>query len=108
MGINISLYSYDYEALVEGIKSYTKAENTEVIRRILLMGGNVIGDKYIILNNELWEDCDSYYNIPAVLEHLYKADDVFGEIFCTFDDRFGRETLINGCEPEEILLEVAT
>ncbi|EAD5202202.1 hypothetical protein E9535_15385 [Listeria monocytogenes] len=108
MGINISLYSYDYEALVEGIQSYAKAENTEVIRRILLIGGNVIGDKYIILNNELWEDNSSYYNISTVLERLYEVDDVFGEIFCTFDDKFGRETLINGCDtPEEILLEVA-
>lgn len=53
MGISIDLHSYDYEALVEGIQSYTKAENTEVIRKILLIGGNVVGDKYIILNNEL-------------------------------------------------------
>lgn len=43
----------DKEALVEGIQSYTKEENTEVIRKILLIGGNVVGDKYIILNNEL-------------------------------------------------------
>ncbi|ECW8281592.1 hypothetical protein KX878_002749 [Listeria monocytogenes] len=107
MGISIDLHSYDYEALVEGIQSYTKAENTEVIRKILLIGGNVIGDKYIILNNELWEDNSSYYNVPNALERLYKVDDVFGKIFCTFDDRFGRETLINGCDtPEEILEEV--
>lgn len=86
MGVSIDLYSYDYEALLEGIQSYTKAENTEVIRKILLIGGNVVGDKYIILNNELWEDNSSYYNVPNALERLYKVDDVFGKIFCTFDE----------------------
>ncbi|EGA9846880.1 hypothetical protein H6H06_000498 [Listeria monocytogenes] len=39
-----------------------------------------------MLNNELWEDNSSYYNVPNALERLYKVDDVFGKIFCTFDE----------------------
>ncbi|MDT2640661.1 hypothetical protein P7D31_11085 [Enterococcus dongliensis] len=107
MGRSIDLYSYDYEPLVEGIKEYVSADNTEVIRKILSVGGSVIGDKYIILNNELWDECSPYYNVAGALEDYFKAEDVFGEIFCTLDHKFGRKELINACDPpEEILFEL--
>ncbi len=104
MGRSIDLHSYDYEPLVEGIKEFVSADNTEDIREILSVGGSVIGDKYIILNNELWDECSPYYNVAGALEDYFKVDDVFGKIFCTFDNKFGHEELINACEPPEELL----
>lgn len=107
MGRSIDLYSYDYEPLVEGIKEYVSANDTEDIRKILLVGGSVIGEKYIILNNELWDDYSPYYNVAGALDNFFKVEDVFGEIFCTLDHKFGRKELINACDPpEEILFEL--
>lgn len=104
MGVSVDLYSYDYELLVNGIRDYVGASDTDVINGILALGGSVIGDKYILLNNELWDGCSPYYNVAQALENYYNAEDVFGKIFCTYGDKYGCSTLINACDsPEEML-----
>jgi len=105
MGRSIDIHSYDYEPLVKGIKEYVSATDTEDIKTILLVGGNVVGEKYIILNNELWDEYSPYYNIADALDKFFKVEDVFGEIFCTLDNKFGHEELINACDPPEEILD---
>ncbi|MGG5333762.1 hypothetical protein [Enterococcus sp. AZ163] len=107
MGVNIDLHSYDYEPLLEGIKNYVGTEDTNEIDKILRACGSVIDGKYIILNNELWDGYSPYYNVAGALDRHFKSDDVFGEVFCTFDNKYGHENLINACDsPDEILEEL--
>jgi len=84
MGRSIDLYSYDYEKLLNKTLEVCKTEEKELVEKILLSCGNKIGDRYVILNQEFWEDCNCYYNVARALERIFKIDDVFGEVFCTY------------------------
>lgn len=103
MGQSIDLYSYNYEKLVNKTLEVCKTDNKKVVEDILLACGNKIGNKYIILNQELWEDSSCYYNVAIVLEHVFNTEDVFGKVFCTFDDdELEREDLISAIDKYEI------
>lgn len=103
MGRSIDLYSYDYEKITNKVLEVCKTEDKELVEKILLSCGNKIGDRYIILNQEFWEDCSCYYNVARTLERIFKVDDVFGKVFCTFkDDETDRQELIQAMEMYQI------
>jgi hypothetical protein len=86
MSRSIDLYSYDYEKLVNRILEVCDTDNRALIEKVLDACGNKISDRYVILNQEFWEDYSCYYNVAKALEKIFKVDDVFGKVFCTFDD----------------------
>lgn len=99
----IDLYSYDYEKLTNRILEVCKTDNKKLVEKILLSCGTKIVDRYIILNQEVWEDCSCYYNVVHVLERLFKVDDVFENVFCTFDDNVtDKQELIQAIEMYQI------
>lgn len=103
MGRSIDLYSYDYEKLVNKILQVCNTDNRELIEKVLTTCGNHVGDRYIILNQEFWEGYSCYYNVASVLEKMFKVEDVFGEVFCTFnDEETDKQELINVIEEYEI------
>lgn len=105
MGMRVNLYSYDFNQLVSGIANFVKTDYREKIEKILLIGGNKIGDRYIILDNELYEYCNPCENIPSVIDRCFGVEDTFGECFYTFDNKFGRKTLISSTDFIEDILE---
>lgn len=103
MGRSIDLYSYDYQKIVSKTLKVCKTNNKELVEKVLLICGNKIGDRYIILNQEFWEDNSCYYNVSTALERIFKVDNVFGEVFCSFnDDETDKKELINAVEMYEI------
>lgn len=103
MGRSIDLYSYDYEKLINKILKVCNTEDEELVEKILLSCGNKIGDRYIILNQELWEDCSCYYNVSIALERIFKIYDVFGKVFCPLkNEETDKQELINAIELYEI------
>jgi hypothetical protein len=103
MGRSIDLYSYDYEKLVNKILKICNTEDRELVKNVLLSCGNKIADRYIILNQELWENCSCYYNVSRVLSRIFKIDDVFGKVFCVcYNTDVDEKTLINTKEIYEI------
>jgi hypothetical protein len=103
MSRSIDLYSYDYEKLVNKTLEVCKTDNRELVEKILLAGGNKVGDRYIILNQEMWESCSCYYNVSSALERIFKINDVFGAVFCTFNDNeTDKKELIQAMEMYEI------
>lgn len=104
MGRSIDLYSYDYEKLKNKILVFCKTNDVELIEKILSTCGNKIEDRYVLLNQEMWEGCSCYYNVSTVLEKIFKIDDVFGNIFCATDDsELDRKTLISAIEMYEVV-----
>lgn len=86
MGKSIDLYSYDYNKLLNRILEVCKTNDKELVEKILLSCGTKIADRYIILNQELWDDCSCYYNVATSLERIFNIEDVFGEVFCCLDN----------------------
>lgn len=84
MGMSIDLYSYDYEKLKNKTLDYCKTDNVELVEKILSSCGSKIADRYIILNQECWEDSSCFYNVSRTLDRVFKVEDSFGEIFCTY------------------------
>ena len=64
-------------------------EDNQKLEDILRTFGNVIGDRYVILNNEFWEDYSCYYNVSTVIDKAFKVEDSFGEVFCNYDENTG-------------------
>ena len=107
MGRSIDLYSYDYNKLKTKIADYCKTDNLELIEKVLSSCGNKMGDRYIILNQEFWEDASCYYNVANILDKIFKVDDTFGNVFCTFDDsETDRQELISAIEIYEVKEEL--
>jgi hypothetical protein len=73
-----------------------------LVEKILLAGGEHIGDRYLILNNEYWDGYDSYYNVPSVLEEVFKVEDVFGNCFCTVKNKYDKKEVIPSMSRSEI------
>lgn len=89
MGICVDLYKYDKQKLINEIlrvgKIEEKEENLILINFILDCFGDTIGEKYILLNNEFWQNGNCYYNISTVFEKVFNIpdeNDFFGNVFC--------------------------
>jgi len=103
MGVSIDLYSYNYNKLVNKILEVCNTDDEKLVEKILCACGNKIGDRYVILNQEMWENSSCYYNVARVLEQVFNIEDVFGEVFCTFPlDDLDKEFLINSIYVDEI------
>lgn len=107
MGQSINLYSYDYEKLKNKIMEFCKTDNTDLVDKILLAAGSKIADRYILLNQELWDGYSCYYNIANVIDEVFNIDDSFGEIFCGINSKdCDRQELISSMDKYEIMDEL--
>lgn len=105
MGVSVDVHSYDYEELVEEIQKYLKTDNKILIEKILKTGGNIVGDRYIIVDNELWEDSNPVTIISSVFNELFDIDDFLSEIFYSIRDKANRKELINACDDVDTIIE---
>lgn len=101
MGASIDLYSYDYNKLVTKTMNVCKTTNKELIERVLLSCGNKIENRYIILDQDFWEDSNCRSNLARVLERLFKVDDAYSDIFF-LDNDIDEQELIQAIEINEI------
>ncbi len=76
MGVDIELYKVKYNEYIKELMKKEEVDDQEMLERILLEFGEKIGEYYILLNNEYYEDYNSYYNLFAVIDSYFKIDDV--------------------------------
>ena len=107
MGRSIDLYSYNYNKLTNKILKVCETSDKELVEKILLSCGTKIADRYIILNQEFWEGSSCYYNVATVLERMFDVGDVFGEVFCSFDNsETDQKEIVSAMEIYEIEEEI--
>ena len=94
----IDLYSYDYDKLLKKTMEYCKTDNKELVEKVFNYFGTKIDTRYIILNQELWEEGNCYYNISTILDKLFNVEDSFGEIFCNFNNKLDEKELISAVD----------
>jgi len=90
MGIYVDLFKYDYAALCNEIVRVGEIErsfkNIKKLELILSKFGEIIGGKYIILNNEHSEDGNPYWNVAKAIETVFGVNEENGhymfDAFC--------------------------
>jgi hypothetical protein len=103
MGMSVDVHSYDYEKLVEKLQKIG-ASDKALLEKILAKFGERIGDRYILVNNEYWDEYNSYYNLPNLIDSAFGIKDSF-DIFLNGEDCDRRDVNFNAsdCEVAEEL-----
>lgn len=76
MGISIMPYFYEEQPLIEALKK-DGAEDEVLLRKIMEKFGTFLGNKYILLHNEYYQDYNPYFELADVLNSAfdYKGND---------------------------------
>lgn len=101
MGYNIEMFKFDYDDLAKQFAKEGKTSNIELIKNIMDEFGIHIDNKYIILKNELWEEYNSFYELPkAILMALgYEYDDETVDLFkAYFEETSKKESIRQSCQ----------
>jgi len=82
MSRSVTIEKCNFDKLVNDLmEKYKKINNKKMLCKILLSFGEKIGDQYIILNNEYYEECNSYYNVAHLINSYFGCDFSF-DVFC--------------------------
>lgn len=80
MGRSVDIRKINYQEYHDALSKNKTKESDISIEQILLFFGEKIGDQYILLCNEFWEESNSYYSLFSVLEKVLgieKAHKIF-------------------------------
>ena len=80
MGINIEMHNYSFSRLCDELIKHGCGD-IDIIKDVLLSCGTKIGDRYIILNNEYYEDENCFFTIGGLLDGIFGIEDCF-DVFC--------------------------
>jgi len=86
MGVYVDLYKFEYDKLVDELLKYDKIENKEMLERILKGFGEKCGDYYFLLNNEYYDEYNSYYEVANLINEYFGVEDSFN-VFLKLGDR---------------------
>jgi len=82
MGRSLDIYCYETGKLIEAIEDFTGGKR-ERIKEILDAFGDYVGDYYILVCNEFWEEYNSFFGIGDVIDSEFDCKDSY-EIFSTY------------------------
>jgi hypothetical protein len=77
MGIYVDVQKGNYETIKSELNKKFSIEDTDFLEKILLQFGEKIGDQYVLLNNEYWEDNNSYYGVSRFIDRYFGVEDSF-------------------------------
>ena len=101
MSISVDLYSYDFGRLLDHLMTFKEIDDREKLKEILLDFGEVLEDKYILLNNELYEDGNCYYNLPEIIDAFFEMRDSF-DAFLYNEKKTGKKRMNSYVETDDI------
>ena len=99
MGVSIDVFSFDYDALRWAFKKLIFDQHPELkdnedgyakveqIGRIMKEFGSIVGDRYIILNDEYHEEYSPYYEIGTFIDRYYNVEDSSDAMYSKEVDR---------------------
>jgi|LGOV01.1.fsa_nt_gb hypothetical protein len=76
MSQNIELHKYVWNILVKDLKALG-IEDTMTLEKILLTFGERCNNTYYLLNNEAWEEYNSYVNCSMFIDTYFHVKDSF-------------------------------
>lgn len=77
MGVSIELRIGNFNKIVEELTNKIGKNDIEMLEKILLQFGERIDDNYLLLNNEYWDEFNSYYGIAELIDRYYGIKNSF-------------------------------
>ena len=107
MGYNIEVYKFKFKELKKSFMELPEVNDEDLLTKIMLEFGEVIGDSYIILDNEYYEDGDCFYNLPNMIDKVFNTEDSFDvllkqrELLLSYKELYDAYDNLGLEEPEE-------
>lgn len=79
MGVYIDLYKIKYDEFVNELMKIDEINDKEMLEKILLAFGEKIGDYYILLNNEYYQEYNSYYGLTDFIDSYFNLPDDYNK-----------------------------
>lgn len=79
MGISIDLEKVNYEKLIEELMKDKKINDRVLLEKILTEFGEHIGEYYIILSNEFYEEGICTWNLFSMIDEVFETDDTYSK-----------------------------
>ena len=77
MGYNIDVYKFKFKELKKSFMELPEVNDEDLLTKIMLEFGEVIGDSYIILDNEYYEEWNCFYNLSSMVDKVFKTEGSF-------------------------------
>jgi hypothetical protein len=85
MSSDVELYKYNWDRLILDLRGLGTGDRY-TLEKILLAFGEKCGNRYYLLNNEFWEEYNSFYAIIEVIsDHFHIRNDKVCNVI--FDNR---------------------
>lgn len=75
MSISIEVLKCSFKEFVEKLMTIKEIDDKNLLEFILKQYGWLEGDNYYILNNEFWEEYNSYYHLPHSIKQWFNISD---------------------------------
>lgn len=95
MGISIDLEKVKYEKLIEELMKDKKINDRELLEKIILEFGNLVGEDLVLLHNEYYEDGICTWNLFNMIDEVFETKDTYSKYIKI------REDMINYKEIDE-------
>lgn len=79
MGISIDLEKVNYEKLIEELMKDKKINDRELLEKIILEFGNLVGEDLILLHNEYYEDGICTWNLFNMIDEVFETEDTYSK-----------------------------
>lgn len=74
MGRSVELKVGNYDTILNQLVESFKIEDVEFLEKVLLSFGEKLGDSYVLLHNEYYEEFNSYFNVSEFIDRYYNVD----------------------------------
>ena len=75
MGFIVEVEKCNFNELVTNLCDKYKIKDKELLEKILLEFGELIGDTYVIMHNEYWEDGICTWNCFRLINRVFKIEE---------------------------------
>ena len=79
MGISIDLEKVNYEKLIEELMKDKKINDRELLEKIILEFGNLVGEDLVLLHNEYYEDGICTWNLFNMIDEVFETEDTYSK-----------------------------
>lgn len=74
MGRAVELKVGNYDTVLNKLVDKFEIEDVEFLEKVLLSFGEKLGDSYVLLHNEYYEEFNSYFNVAEFIDRYYDVD----------------------------------
>lgn len=76
MSIDVDLEKVNYKNFVNKLMENKKVNNKDLLEKIILQFGNLIGDDLVLLHNEYYEDGICTWNMCKMINEVFGLDEI--------------------------------